>query len=159
MTLLDPKDPVGAVPHLVSDRGQRDRDVQRQAMEHRLRVLGHRLPASPPPRHGRYAVTALIRAEPQPVEGHRSSEFAWWEHVAASPGPRVVVMHDVDEPRGQGAYWGEVQANIHRALAPRGGDRRHGPDLPRPRPSASSSSRRTCPSPTPTSTWSTSASR
>jgi regulator of RNase E activity RraA len=25
-------------------------------------------------------------------------------------------MHDIDEPRGQGAYWGEVQANIHRAL-------------------------------------------
>ena len=36
--------------------------------------------------------------------------------MAASLGPRVVVMHDVDEPRGQGAYWGEVQANIHRAL-------------------------------------------
>src|SRR5262245_11039284 len=63
-----------------------------------------------------YAVTALIRAEPQPVEGHRANEFAWWEHVAASTGPRVVVMHDIDEPRGQGAYWGEVQANIHRAL-------------------------------------------
>jgi regulator of RNase E activity RraA len=28
----------------------------------------------------------------------------------------VIVMHDIDEPRGQGAYWGEVQANIHRAL-------------------------------------------
>jgi regulator of RNase E activity RraA len=25
-------------------------------------------------------------------------------------------MHDIDEPRGQGAYWGEVQANIHKAL-------------------------------------------
>ena len=56
-----------------------------------------------------YAVTALIRAEPQPVEGHRANEFAWWEHVAASPGPRVVVMHDIDEPRGQGAYWGRCR--------------------------------------------------
>jgi len=63
-----------------------------------------------------YAVTALIRAEPAPLEGHRTNEFAWWDHVAASPAPRVVVMHDIDEPRGQGAYWGEVQANIHRAL-------------------------------------------
>src|SRR5206468_187305 len=26
------------------------------------------------------------------------------------------VVHDLDEPRGQGAQWGEVQANIHRAL-------------------------------------------
>jgi len=63
-----------------------------------------------------YAVTALIRAEPAPLDGHRAAEFAWWEHVAQSVGPRVVVMHDVDEPRGQGAYWGEVQANIHKAL-------------------------------------------
>jgi regulator of RNase E activity RraA len=63
-----------------------------------------------------YAVTALIRAEPAPMEGHRAAEFAWWDHVAQSPGPRVVVMHDIDEPRGQGAYWGEVQANIHKAL-------------------------------------------
>jgi 4-hydroxy-4-methyl-2-oxoglutarate aldolase len=63
-----------------------------------------------------YAVTAVIRAEREPVEGHRAAEFAWWDHVAASLGPRVVVMHDTDEPRGQGAYWGEVQANIHRAL-------------------------------------------
>ena len=63
-----------------------------------------------------YAVTALIRAEQPPLEGHRAAEFAWWDHVAASPGPRVVVMQDIDEPRGQGAYWGEVQANIHKAL-------------------------------------------
>ncbi len=32
------------------------------------------------------------------------------------PAPRVIVVHDLDDPRGQGAQWGEVQANIHRAL-------------------------------------------
>jgi regulator of RNase E activity RraA len=63
-----------------------------------------------------YAVPALIRAEQPPLEGHRAAEAAWWDYVAGSPGPRVVVMQDVDEPRGQGAYWGEVQANIHKAL-------------------------------------------
>lgn len=63
-----------------------------------------------------YAVTALIRSEQPPREGHRANEAAWWDHVAGSPAPRVVVMHDIDEPRGQGAYWGEVQANIHKAL-------------------------------------------
>jgi regulator of RNase E activity RraA len=63
-----------------------------------------------------YAVPALVRAELEPVAGHRADEFAWWEYVASCPGPRVVVQHDVDEPRGRGAYWGEVQANIHRAL-------------------------------------------
>jgi 4-hydroxy-4-methyl-2-oxoglutarate aldolase len=63
-----------------------------------------------------YAVTALIRAEPPPVEGHRASTFAWWDFIQSVPAPRVVVVHDLDDPRGQGAQWGEVQANIHKAL-------------------------------------------
>lgn len=63
-----------------------------------------------------HAVTAVIRAEPRPLEGHRASTFAWWDHVLSIPAPRVIVVHDLDEPRGQGAQWGEVQANIHRAL-------------------------------------------
>jgi len=63
-----------------------------------------------------YAVTALIRAESGPIDGHRASTFGWWDFVKSIPAPRVVVVHDLDEPRGQGAQWGEVQANIHRAL-------------------------------------------
>jgi 4-hydroxy-4-methyl-2-oxoglutarate aldolase len=63
-----------------------------------------------------HAVTALIRAEPEPLQGHRASTFAWWDFVLSIPAPRVVVVHDLDDPRGQGAQWGEVQANIHRAL-------------------------------------------
>jgi 4-hydroxy-4-methyl-2-oxoglutarate aldolase len=63
-----------------------------------------------------YAVTALIRAEPEPMTDHRASTFGWWDYVLSIPAPRVIVVHDLDEPRGQGAQWGEVQANIHRAL-------------------------------------------
>jgi 4-hydroxy-4-methyl-2-oxoglutarate aldolase len=63
-----------------------------------------------------YAVTALIRAEPEPVTDHRASTFGWWDYVLSIPAPRVIVVHDLDDPRGQGAQWGEVQANIHRAL-------------------------------------------
>jgi 4-hydroxy-4-methyl-2-oxoglutarate aldolase len=63
-----------------------------------------------------YAVTAVIRAEPEPQEGHRASTYGWWDYVLSIPAPRVVVVHDLDEPRGQGAQWGEVQANIHKAL-------------------------------------------
>jgi 4-hydroxy-4-methyl-2-oxoglutarate aldolase len=63
-----------------------------------------------------YAVTAVIRAEPEPLDGHRASTYGWWDYVLSIPAPRVVVVHDLDEPRGQGAQWGEVQANIHRAL-------------------------------------------
>jgi regulator of RNase E activity RraA len=63
-----------------------------------------------------YAATALIRAERGPLEGHRASIFAWWDFLQTIPPPRVVVVHDLDDPPGQGAQWGEVQANIHRAL-------------------------------------------
>ncbi len=63
-----------------------------------------------------YAVTALIRAERPPAPDRRASTFAWWDYVASMPAPRVVVMHDLDRPQGQGAFWGEVQATIHRAL-------------------------------------------
>ena len=63
-----------------------------------------------------YAVTAVIRAEPAPLDGHRASTFGWWDFVQSIPAPRVVVVHDLDEPQGQGAQWGEVQANIHKAL-------------------------------------------
>lgn len=63
-----------------------------------------------------YAVTALIRAEQPPLEGHRADVFAWWEHILSIPPPRVVVMQDLDDPPGLGAFWGEVQANVHRAL-------------------------------------------
>jgi 4-hydroxy-4-methyl-2-oxoglutarate aldolase len=63
-----------------------------------------------------YAATCIIRAEQGPIDGHRASTYGWWDFVLSVPAPRVIVVHDLDEPRGQGAQWGEVQANIHRAL-------------------------------------------
>jgi len=63
-----------------------------------------------------YAVPCVIRAEQGPIEGHRASTYGWWDYVLTIPAPRVIVVHDLDDPRGQGAQWGEVQANIHRAL-------------------------------------------
>jgi len=61
-------------------------------------------------------VPCVIRAEHEPLQGHRASTFEWWDYVQTIPAPRVIVVHDIDEPRGQGAQWGEVQANIHKAL-------------------------------------------
>ncbi|HYB72054.1 MAG TPA: RraA family protein [Candidatus Sulfotelmatobacter sp.] len=63
-----------------------------------------------------YAVTAMIRADLPPAEGHRVPPQDWWDYVLSVPAPRVLVMQDLDNPRPVGAFWGEVQANVHRAL-------------------------------------------
>jgi regulator of RNase E activity RraA len=41
---------------------------------------------------------------------------AHWRNIQAQPGPRVVVIQDLDDPAAFGSFWGEVNANIHRAL-------------------------------------------
>lgn len=63
-----------------------------------------------------YAVTGIIRAEQPPLEGHRVPVFQWWDYIQTIPPPRIVVLQDMDDPPGVGSFWGEVQANIHRAL-------------------------------------------
>jgi regulator of RNase E activity RraA len=60
-----------------------------------------------------YAVTGVVSAN-QP-EGRNISREEWWDLIASVPEPRFIVLHDIDNPP-IGAYWGEVQANIHRAL-------------------------------------------
>lgn len=61
-----------------------------------------------------YAVTGMISAAS--AEGPRVSPLEWWDEVRKYPKPRVVVLHDIDNPI-VGSFWGEVNANIHRALA------------------------------------------
>ncbi|NWF93560.1 MAG: RraA family protein [Syntrophaceae bacterium] len=60
-----------------------------------------------------YAVTAVISAESP--EGRRVQAPDWWEMILKIPEPRVAVIHDIDRPV-IGSFWGEVNANIHRAL-------------------------------------------
>ncbi len=67
-----------------------------------------------PPMVG-FAVTARIVAAGRPQTTDGPGRYAFWEHVCSVPAPRVVVIEDMD-PTPVGSYWGEVQANIHRAL-------------------------------------------
>jgi regulator of RNase E activity RraA len=62
-----------------------------------------------------YAATARIMADEPPVEGHQVSRLDWWEYLQGIPRPRVIVMQDLDRVV-KGSYWGEVNANIHKAL-------------------------------------------
>ena len=61
-----------------------------------------------------YAVTARFAAE-QPA-CRPPSRFAFWEHLLKVPAPRVLVLQDLDQPPGMGAFVGEVMATIHQRL-------------------------------------------
>ncbi len=65
-----------------------------------------------------YAATARIRSVSPPMEGHGYyyERTDWWNHILSLPAPRVVVIEDVDQPPGLGAFIGEVNANILLAL-------------------------------------------
>jgi len=64
-----------------------------------------------------YAVTVVIQpGDPAPK---RQNPRAWSEYrryVAAIPGPKIVIVQDLDKPRLVGAFWGEVTSNFHRAV-------------------------------------------
>jgi regulator of RNase E activity RraA len=65
------------------------------------------------------ARTATIRsAHPSdlsPEEARRLSD-AYYAYVDAGAKPSVVVIQDIDQPRGHGAFWGEVNSAIHKGL-------------------------------------------
>ncbi len=65
-----------------------------------------------------YAVTCKIRASVPPGEDPEAANVergAWYEHIESIPEPRIVVVQDLDQPP-VGSFWGEVNANIHRAF-------------------------------------------
>lgn len=63
-----------------------------------------------------YAVTLKIRSVTPAAMGAATPASVHWQDVLKVPAPRVVVVEDLDEPAGLGSLWGEVNANIHRAL-------------------------------------------
>ncbi len=72
-----------------------------------------------PPMVG-FAKTVTIRAKAAFAMGDQSyiqRRLDYLDYVAAEPRPSIVVIHDLDgEDAGYGAFWGEVQSNVHKAL-------------------------------------------
>jgi regulator of RNase E activity RraA len=71
-----------------------------------------------------YAKTATIRAR----NAHefvgkeaRDQRVAYYEYIAAAPQPGISVIQDLDGHEvGFGAFWGEVQSTVHKALGLKG---------------------------------------
>jgi 4-hydroxy-4-methyl-2-oxoglutarate aldolase len=61
-----------------------------------------------------YAATARFAARSPATNA--ASRYDFWKYISTFPEPRVVVMEDIDDPPGIGAYFGEVQSTIHKRL-------------------------------------------
>ena len=74
------------------------------------------LSPSLPPMVG-YAVTGRIRTGTAPPARHcYYDHMDWWEYLTTIPAPRVIVLEDMDARPGRGALFGEIHAQIGRAL-------------------------------------------
>lgn len=64
-----------------------------------------------------YAITVVC--EPGNVQHRKENPNGWNEYrryLGSVPGPKIVVVQDLDKPYVLGSFWGEVNANVHRAL-------------------------------------------
>jgi regulator of RNase E activity RraA len=72
-----------------------------------------------PPMVG-FAKTVTFRTKdkvPLGEAGYMQKRLDYLDYVAGAPQPAVMIMHDLDgEHMGFGAFWGEVQSNVHKAL-------------------------------------------
>jgi len=72
-------------------------------------------PAMPPV--AGYAITGRIRTTAPPISGLcYYQNIEWWEYVASVPGPKIIVLADMDRAPGVGAFFGEIHAQISKAL-------------------------------------------
>ena len=66
-----------------------------------------------------YARTARIAARQPSGDAPdivRERRLGYYRHMSEGPRPAVAVVEDVDVPNAVGAYWGEVNTTVHKAL-------------------------------------------
>ncbi|MCU6794331.1 RraA family protein [Paenibacillus sp. WQ 127069] len=64
-----------------------------------------------------YAVTVVCEpSNPDHQTRNPNAQVEYREYIASIPGPKIVVVQDLDKPYAYGSYWGEVGANMHRSL-------------------------------------------
>lgn len=64
-----------------------------------------------------YAFTARLRSGEPPIEGgtyHDRGDL--WNRILEAPSPRILVLQDMDNPPGRGAFVGEMHVAILKAL-------------------------------------------
>lgn len=61
------------------------------------------------------ARVGTIRAK-EPPRGPVADRLDWYDYVADADLPTVVVIQDLDDRPGYGAFWGEVHSTVHKSL-------------------------------------------
>jgi 4-hydroxy-4-methyl-2-oxoglutarate aldolase len=61
-----------------------------------------------------YAVTVTIKPSEPATDPDSWNKYR--DYIASLPGPKIIVMQDLDKPLTYGSFWGEVTANTHRTL-------------------------------------------
>lgn len=62
------------------------------------------------------ARTARIKASTPPTQSNeevKNTRIGYYRYMFESPQPAVCVVEDLDYPTCRGAYWGEINSNIH----------------------------------------------
>jgi regulator of RNase E activity RraA len=83
-------------------------------------TIQHLHPANPalPPIVG-FARTVQIRAvQPTsvPADEMKKRRVEYYRYIANGPQPSIAIIQDLDPEPGFGAFWGEVQSNVHKGL-------------------------------------------
>ena len=65
------------------------------------------------------ARTGTVRAK-EPPRGAVANRLDWYDYVANASLPTIVVLQDLDDRPGYGAFWGEVHTNVHMKLGAEG---------------------------------------
>src|SRR5262249_10820521 len=90
----------------------------RRGSGYTVRLLHCPFPDLPP--IVRFAKTVTLKAKdavPLAQGGYMQKRLDYLDYVASAPQPGIMVMEDLDgEHVGYGAFWGEVQSNVHKAL-------------------------------------------
>ncbi|HEY4201259.1 MAG TPA: hypothetical protein VGM83_11920 [Devosiaceae bacterium] len=64
-----------------------------------------------------YAVTLVCQpSNPDHLEQHPDAPARYRQYVESLPGPKILVLQDLDAPNVIGTYIGEVNSSLHRAL-------------------------------------------
>ena len=66
-----------------------------------------------------YAATAKISAlapPDEPADVIKARRMEYYRHMASGPRPGVAVVEDMDVPNAIGAYWGEINTNVHKGF-------------------------------------------